>query len=208
MQRGQQERFGQNRNVPFVGQNQPRLEQARPTLGNQPPLPNTTPVRYAQVEDPTQGYELVSMPPYYSKNDYPYFETYEDQGNQLYSIQEPSNEDPNTLMLIQAPMRARQTPLRTQGPCFGCGGDHWLRECPDKPTISYGMSKLPPLERYCIGCGQDHFPKDCPTRQTENTKAQPSQGLNYIQVIPSPNSSDREQEDISVKVITRAQAKN
>ena len=111
-------------------------------------------------------------------------------------------------MLIQAPMRARQTPVRTPGPCFGCGGDHWLRECPDKPTISYGTSKLPPLERYCIGCGQDHFPKDCPTRQADNTKARPSQGLNYIQVIPSPNSSDREQEDISVKVITRAQAKN
>ena len=44
--------------------------------------------------------------------------------------------------------------------------------------------------------------------ETENTKARPSQGFNYIQVIPSPNSSDREQEDISVKVITRAQAKD
>ena len=105
-------------------------------------------------------------------------------------------------------MRARQTPVKTPRPCFGCGGEHWLKKCPDKPTISYGNRKLPPLERYCIGCGQDHFPKDCPTRQAESTKAWPSQGLFYIQVFPSPNSSDREQEDISIKVITRAQAKD
>ena len=32
--------------------------------------------------------------------------------------------------------------------------------------------------------------------------------MNYIQVIPSPNNFDREQEDISVKVITRAKAKD
>ena len=109
-------------------------------------------------------------------------------------------------MLLQTPLRPRMQPVRKARPCFGCGGDNWLRDCPDKPVISYKGEKLPPIERYCIGCSVEHLPKVCPHRPNVNPPGTqgPNQGLNYIEVIPSPFADEEEKDRASLRVMTRA----
>ena len=110
-------------------------------------------------------------------------------------------------MLLQTPPRPRMPPVRKAGPYFGCGGDHWLRDCPDRPVISYKGEKLPPIERYCIGCSVEHLSKVCPHRPSANPPGNQgsNQGLNYIEVIPSPFADEEEKDRASLRVMTRAQ---
>ena len=92
--------------------------------------------------------------------------------------------------------------------CFHCGGDHWLRDCPEKPIMSYKGKKLPLIERYCAGCCVDHLPKMCPRKPAPAPAAnvRPNQALNYIEVIPSPFAEEEEKDRASLRVVTRAQA--
>ena len=192
---------------------QPRGEAARPVLGNQPTPPGMTSLRYISAEVPPSGMEMVSAQPYYTEPEYTIAEPVE-QPQELQLIEMPAQGDEETgsLMLIQAPMRPRAPAMRKAGPCFGCGGDHWLRDCPDKMIIGYKGERLPPIERYCVGCSVDHLPKMCPHRPTPaaptnpnpNPNVRPNQALNYIEVIPSPFAEEEEKDRASLRVITRA----
>ena len=148
---------------------QPRIDQARPVLGNQPVPPGTTGLRYMSAEVPSTGLELVCAPPYFQEPECSHQEQFEyGQEPQLVELPTHGEGEPGSLMLLQTPLRPRMPPVRKAGPCFGCGGDHWLRDCPDKPVISYKGEKLPPIERYCIGCSVEHLPKVCPHRPNAN----------------------------------------
>ena len=105
-------------------------------------------------------------------------------------------------------MRPRMPTMRKVGPCFGCGGNHWLQDCLDKPIISYKGERLPSIEHYCVGCSVDHLPKVCPHKPTHMLTRNPSanQGLNYLEVIPSPFVEEEEKDRASLRVVTRAQA--
>ena len=67
--------------------------------------------------------------------------------------------------------------------------------------------KIPPLERYCHGCSVEHFPKDCLLKPTDPTIPKNPATLNILTVIPSPTTSETENEPVPVRVITRAQEK-
>ena len=83
-----------------------------------------------------------------------------------------------------------------------------MRNCRYKPVISYKGERLPPIERYCICCSVEHLPKVCPHKPTANPQRNlgPNQGLNYIEVIPSPFAKEEEKDRASLRVVTRAQA--
>ena len=117
---------------------QPRIDPARPVLGNQPLPPGTTGLRYISAEVPSTGLELVSAQPYFQEPEHSYQEQWDySQEPQLVELPTQTEGEPGTLMLLQTPMRPRMPPVRKVGPCFGCGGNHWMRDCPDKPVISY-----------------------------------------------------------------------
>ena len=117
---------------------QPRIDQARPILGNQPMPPGTTGLRYMSAEVPSIGLELVSAQPYFQEPEYSYQEQFDySQESQLVELPTHGEGEPGSLMLLQTLLRPRMPPVRKAGPCFGCGGDHWLRDCPNRPVISY-----------------------------------------------------------------------
>ena len=47
---------------------------------------------------------------------------------QLVELRVQGEGDLGSLMLVQTPMRPRMPALRKAGPCFGCGGEHWLQD--------------------------------------------------------------------------------
>ena len=141
--------------------------------------------------------ELVSVPPYFSEADYLEPELIDNFHELQLAIPKLVDEEPGSLMLVQAPMRTRQPAIRKARPCFGCGGNHWLRICPDKLVISYKGEKLPLVERYCIGCCVDHLPKVCPHKPPLTTNPRPNQGLNYIEVIPLPYVEEEERDSVT-----------
>ena len=59
-------------------------------------------------------------------------------------------------------------------------------------------------------CCSEHLPKDCPSKP--RGAANPNQGattsLNYLETIPSPNTSKTEIERVPLNVVTRAQHRN
>ena len=117
--------------------------------------------------------------------------------------------DHNTLMFIASGEMGKPMPPQGQkifkpivhGPCYGCGGNHWYRDCPnnkDKPSI------ILPIRRFCLDCAIKHLIQDCPSNPERKEKT----NLHYVEVIHSnsPSSSETEQV-IPIRVITRAQAK-
>src|SRR5271156_4647827 len=104
-------------------------------------------------------------------------------------------------------------PAMKQGPCYNCGEDHWIKDCPyvrkDAPqppeTSRRPTTTLPQLSRFGIDCGIKHLVQDCPS----NPEAKGKATLNYVEVMPStsaPSSSESEKV-VPLKVVTRAQAK-
>ena len=90
------------------------------------------------------------------------------------------------------------------GPCYHCGEDHWIRDCPYLKDKKASGPALPHLIRHCAECGIKHLVSDCPAKPG----AKPPVTLNLVEVIPSESSSASEAEKIiPLKVITRAQAK-
>lgn len=209
----------------------PGIERAQPVLGNQPPLPGAAVVRYVQPKDMGLEGALVLIS-YYGG------ESSEDPTNYVSSLQgtyEAStvvpkgqyNLDLNTLWFVAnggtrpggqpgpRPYRPRPpTSAAPPGPCFNCGGDHWVRDCPHPrkerpttPTLPPPAPSLPPLTRFCLDCGIKHFVQDCPKNPDNKGKA--TVGINLIEILPSTSSPSSSESDVVVplKAITRAQAR-
>ena len=105
------------------------------------------------------GLELVSAQYCCPETEYPSAEPIDhSQEMHLVELLAQGEGEPGSLMLVQTPMRPRMPVVKKAGPCFGCGGDHWLQDCPDKPIINYKGEILPPIERYCVGYSADHLP--------------------------------------------------
>ena len=105
----------------------------------------------------------------------------------------------------QRPYKAGPNQGTPPGPCYNCGGDHWVRDCPHPRRERNGEPGVPPLTRYCADFGIKHLVQDCPIQADKKGKAT----LNYVEVLPSssnPTSSSETDPVIPLKVITRAQA--
>ena len=91
--------------------------------------------------------------------------------------------------------------------CYQCHGPHWTKDCPlepeEKPRDS--SSNWPELPRFCAGCAIDHLGKNCPNKpRDDNDKGKRT--FLYVEVIPSPNSSENESEVVSLRVVKRVSA--
>ena len=81
-----------------------------------------------------------------------------------------------------------------------------MRDCPDRKLATVPRNpKFPPVERYCLGCCDEHLPKDCLLRPEEITSTKPKASLNYVEVVPSPTTSETETDAVPLRVITRSQ---
>lgn len=148
------------------------------------------------------------MPPYFiTKANYQSSKIVDNLHELQIGVSEPAEEEHGSLMLMQTPMRGRKPAIRKLGPCFSCGGNHWLRDCPYKPVINYKGDKLPPVKRHCVGYCVDHLPKVCPHKPPFPPNPRLGPRLNYIEVIPSPYGDEEEQDQASLRVFMRAQAK-
>ena len=78
----------------------------------------------------------------------------------------------------QVPKRPPNVPL---GPCYHCGGDHLIKDCPylHQPRSTHGV---PDLTRFCVECAIKHLVSECPLNPKNNRKAT----LNAVETIPSP----------------------
>lgn len=102
-----------------------------------------------------------------------------------------------------------QNPNNTEGPCFECGKDHWVRDCPvrqEKDNQARIAAQLwPRVPRYCAECSVSHLSMDCPVKWAEKPYTPTSLGM--IGVIPSPSSSENEGESTPLFVVTQTQAR-
>ncbi len=186
-------------------------ESAKPVLGTQPPPPGTVPARYVDVECHEPSKELVQTNTYYQEYDYDWREL----PHEFADRKEPSHDcshqvETNSMMLV-GPMSSPYPPRRSapmpQGvKCYDCGGDHYVKDCPNRLSQSQ-RQRLPPIERYCVGCCQEHFPKECPSKPKDVINQGPKTSMNYIGIVPSPSNSESETERVSLNVVTRAQTK-
>ena len=102
------------------------------------------------------------------------------------------------------PMASKRPPNAPLGPCYKCGGDHLIKDCPypRQPRPCNVSSVVPALTRYCLDCGIKHVVPDCPLNPDKKAKAT----LNIVETIPS--TSEQENEEVApVQEITRAQRK-
>ena len=106
-------------------------------LNRQPPLPEAAPLRIlGHEEEINQEQAIVPVTPYEDKA-YP-SQVMEDPDwsrTPQFSYQdEPFNLDWNTLMFIagqnRMPMAPNRAPNAPLGPCYDCGGDHLVKNCP------------------------------------------------------------------------------
>ena len=84
-----------------------------------------------------------------------------------------------------------------------------MRGCPyDKPPLNQSL-RTPPqfsnVPQYCKGCVIDHLSKDFPYKPVATTTPGGKIGLNLVEIIPSPTSSEIEPQlgNVPVRVITR-----
>ena len=196
-------------------------ERAQPVLGNQPPLPGATMVRYIQSEEANTETALIPLETYGREADEICTEIVStNESAQEYSNVVPEGHyhmDHNTLWFIANAMGGQGRPMGPRpyrqapnpgaqappGPCYTCHGDHWVRDCPvEKKNVN---ADVIPLVRYCVDCGIKHIVQDCPVLAEKKQKTT----LNYVEVIPSssqPSSSSETEPIVPLNVITRAQA--
>ena len=196
-------------------------EMARPILGAQPPAPGTMPVRYVDANYQEPSRELVSAPPYYQESsfeNYDHHEEFVDTHQHPYYVTYP--QETNSMMLV-GPTQSRMPPQSSQygqqpypqrraiqaSPgvkCFKCQGDHLMKDCPESVPQ---QQKFPPVERHCVKCCVEHLPKDCPSKRRGaiNSNQGATTSLNYLETIPSPNTSETDTERMPLNVVTRAQ---
>ena len=82
----------------------------------------------------------------------------------------------------------------------------------ERPPLNQaiGMSQqFPAVPQYCKGCAIEHLSKDCPKKPIVAVAQIGKIGLNFVKVIPSPTTSETEQEmgNVPLRVVTRAQAR-
>ena len=103
------------------------------------------------------------------------------------------------------PYKSGPSPAAPPGPCYNCGENHWIRDCPyprkDRPQPTTAVQ---PLARFCIDCGVKHFVQDCPLHPDKKGKT----SLNFIEPLPSTDTPGSSESDkvVPLKAITRAQA--
>ena len=197
----------------FENQNaNPGGEKAMPVLGQQPPLPGKTAVRLVNTEEEGNEQALVPAYPYYEKSqeEMPYANM---QMMPIASSSAPKKASYqlslNTLMFLANNGMGRPFLAQNQRlykpvaprPCYGCGGDHWYRDCPDRKEKP---PEIPPIMRFCIDFAIKNLIQDC----SSNPKFKGKATLNYVEIIPSSSfSSSKSEHIVPVKVINRAQAK-
>ena len=59
------------------------------------------------------------------------------------------------------------------GPCYDCGGEHWIRDCPNPKQERKGEFGLPPLNKSCAECGIKHLVQDFPVLYRQERKGDP-----------------------------------
>ena len=146
---------------------------------------------------------------------YPFFVQFVDASVDPNTVFENQGNEVNPLMLMGPnPYPRNMPPGRKYTPppqssliiCFGCGGNHYVRDCPDRKLATVPQNpKFPPVERYCLGCCDEHLPKDCLLRPVEITSTKPKASLNYVEVVPSPTTSEIKIDVVPLRVITRSQ---
>ena len=124
----------------------PGMERAQPVLGNQPPLPREAAMRLIQIEE--QGHEGILVPiSHYGEEDHtsssnqvPFpMEAMDPEGIVLEGSYQM---DHKTLWFIAnrgaqprggpgpRPYRAGPPQGAPPRPCYGCGGEHWIKDFP------------------------------------------------------------------------------
>ena len=99
------------------------------------------------------------------------------------------------------PYKAAQNQGAPPGPCYNCGGNHWLRDCPEPRRDKKVESGVAPLARHCSDCGITHLLHNCPELVAKQGKTT----LNYVEVIPSssnPTSASEMEQVIPLQVVT------
>ena len=104
---------------------------------------------------------------------------------------------------VPRPYKGGPNQIAPPGPCYDCGGNHWIRDCPNPRREKKNESGVPLLSRSCIECGIKHLVQDCPVLAEKKGK----KTLNYVEVLPpssNTNSSSKMEQVVPLKVITRA----
>ena len=158
-------------------------------------------MRVVHTKEETNEQALVLTYPYYEESQ---VERLQDTYTSIPTIASSSQEmetsyqmDHNTLMFIAQGGMGKPVPNQgpklfkpaAPGPCYGCGGDHWFRDCPNKKDR---VPSIPQVRRFCVDCGIKHLIQDCPS----NPKFKGKTSLNLVELTPSPcqSSSDVIQE--------------
>ena len=181
------------------------MERAQPVLGHQPPLPGAAVVRYIHTDEEHHDGAMVPVN-YYGEDE-------NEQLSQQASVSMYPQETPtfvpegqyqmdhNTLWFIAngmarptgpqgpRPYKSGPSPAAPPGPCYNCGENHWIRDCPYPRKDRPQATGVQPLARFCIDCGIKHLVQDCPMHPDKKGKT----SLNYVTTIPStstPSSSE------------------
>lgn len=175
-------------------------------LGSQPPLPNEQQVaiRFAQGENESEEKGLVPTT-YYdepaSQGTHQVYPMYEDPDVSEYwhaagasgisvGTEGKVSLDIPTLMFIAGqgatakptpaypPRPYAAAPPQPMGPCYKCGGDHRIRDCPRNDIVRVNC--------FCSDCGTTHMIVDCPN----NPNLKPNPTINVLSTIPSSGSEE------------------
>ena len=166
-----------------------RQEMSRPILGAQPLIQGAVPVRYVETKCQEPFRESASIPLHYQEPITKWYDPcdeFVDPSKRPY-VTYPA--ETNSMLFVDPrPTRTpQQSPMRRPAPA---------------PPLRQGF---PPVQRFCAGCGVDHLPRNCPTKQIAAVNQGPDTSLNYMNVVPPPNTSAKiEAEKVSVNVVTRA----
>ena len=161
-----------------------------PVLGQQPPLLGNVVIRLVHTEEEPNEQDLVRTYPYYeeSQSEQPsdVFSTLPASTSSSEEIEASYQMDHNTLMFIAQGGMSKPMPNPRQKlfkhtalePCYGCGRDHWFRDCPMKKDR---VPSIPPITRFCMDCGIKHLVADCPVNPINVNKV----NVNMIRVVSS-----------------------
>ena len=149
------------------------IERAAPVLDRQPTLHGAAPMHYISPESeesdrralvPVTAYAEEPLTPLTEENAEVWRTPPLNFTDGQYSM------DLNTLMFIaggqppRPPMQPKRTPASPLGPCYRCGGEHLIRDCPELAQPRQTNAGLvPALTWFCVDCGIKHLISDCPT---------------------------------------------
>ena len=149
------------------------MEPAQPVLGHQPPLPGAAIVRYIQTDEEHHDGAMVPVN-YYGEDENEQLsqqasDSIYPQETQTFVPEGKYQMDHNTLWFIangmarptgpQGPRPYKSGPslAAPPGPCYNCGENHWIRDCPYPRKDRPQTTGLQPLLRFCNDCGIKHL---------------------------------------------------